>query len=160
MSENDALPLNPTDEQTGTPDDLFRARVTQILRNSAPTGPDSPVIATADQVEIVEVYEREGEEAMMKCIVEQQRNRKRRERRAQRVHYEEVAHNRNIQFAVEKLIADRQRLSKTAAAKAQSASDGVAALSPTVGQQDAATDRKPPQSEAGTLEHKAEEVGA
>jgi hypothetical protein len=54
-------------------------------------------------VEIVDVYEREGNDAMMQVIAEQQRNRRRRERRARRLYYEEVARNGNIRFAAQNL---------------------------------------------------------
>ena len=41
-------------------------------------------------------------DAMMRCIAEQQRSRSRRERRTRRLQYEEMARNHNIQRAAEK----------------------------------------------------------
>ena len=160
-----AFPLNPTEASSGTPDPLLRARIDKLLRDAETPVPGSPVHVTADQVEIMEVYEREGDAAMLRCIAEQQRYRNRRERRAQRLHYEEVARNHNIQFAAEQLVADRQREAKAAAATPQPASEGggaelVSAGSvPELGQNfqpnDAELTRKPPQRETATGEPKA-----
>ena len=123
----------------------------QILRDSATPVPGSPVHVTADDVELMDVYEREGEQAMLKRIAGQQRNRNRRERRARHVYYEEVARNRNIQLAAEKLIADQQRDARAAAAKAQPAPEDSAEAT---ARNEAEINRKPPQSEAATRARK------
>jgi hypothetical protein len=137
---NDAVPLNPPPETCGP-------SVAQILRDSATPVPGSPVHVTADDVELMDVYEREGEQAMLKRVAEQQRNRNRRESRARHVYYDEVARNRNIQLAAEKLIADQQRDAKAAAAKAQPAPEDSAEAT---AHNEAEINRKPPQSEAAT----------
>ncbi len=155
-----AFPLNPTEGLSGAPEreqgvgmcgneDPVRAKVRQVLCDAETPVAGSPVHVTADDVEILDVYEREGNDAMMKCIAEQQRNRTRRERRARRLHYEEMASNRNIQLAAAKL-ADEQRKAE-AATKAQLASASTSeAVAPT-----ADSDRKPPQSEAASQTQKA-----
>ena len=152
------LPLNPNDELTGAPashnlplnpndglnsgtygnDRDLRARFGQILRNAATPIPGVDFVTTADDMELMEVYERHGEQAGLRRASVLERNRKRRERREQRMHYEEMARNRNIQLAAEKLMMDQQR---QAAAEAQG-------------------HRKPPQSEGKGSVVEAPEPGA
>ncbi len=125
-------------------DDVVRAKVGQLLRDAETPVPGTPAQVTADDVEIMDVYEREGNDAMMRCIAEQQRSRSRRERRTRRLQYEEMARNHNIQRAARKLVED-QRKAEAAASKAQpTSSDAAQALA----QPDADANRKPPQSEA------------
>jgi hypothetical protein len=124
----------------GNADDL-RARLSQILRHAATPIPGTDFQVTADDMELTDVYERQGEQAGLKRAAVLERNRKRRERREQRMHYEEMARNRNIQLAAEKLLADQQR---QAGAVPQ-------------GTPDEPTNRKPPQSE-GTVSAKAVEA--
>jgi hypothetical protein len=151
------FPLNPTEGLNGVPeqerttgapyipgvgmygnDDPARARAGQILRDAETPVPGSPVRVTADDVEILDVYEREGNEAMMQVIVEQQRNRRRRERRARHLYYEEVARNRNIQFAAQKLLEDQRKAASPEPRPRVSISEEVA-------QAEVALNRKPPQ---------------
>ncbi len=136
----------------GETDDPLRARLGQILRDAETPIPGSPVHVTADEVEIVDVYEREGEQAMMKCIAEQQRSRRRRERVARRLQYEELARNHNIQLAAKKLAADQRKAEASAptalSAPAQSAVEDSA-------QPGAESIRKLPHSEAATPEPQA-----
>ncbi len=151
-----AFPLNPTGGLSGAPepekisgapyipgvgmygnDDSLRVKVGQILRDAETPVPGSPVHVSADDVEILDVYEREGNEAMMQVIAEQQRNRRRRERRARRLYYEEVARNRNIQSAAQKLLENQHQAVSPERAPRVSISDEVAKV-------EVALTRKPP----------------
>ncbi len=99
-------------------------------------------------MELIDVYERQGEQAGLQRAAELERNRKRRERRERRMRYEEMARNRNIQLAAEKLVRDQQR---HAGAVRQDAVEGHA---------EAETNRKPPQSRGNGSVSEATEVGA
>ncbi len=140
-------------------DDPLRAKLGQLLRDAETPIPGSPVHVTADDVEIIDVYEREGEQAMMKCIAEQQRNRTRRERRARRLQYEEKARNHNIQLAAKKLVADQQKLDQQVKDQQRNAAAGSSTAQPQsedngevlakdLTQNSAEDNRKPPQREA------------
>jgi hypothetical protein len=138
MCGRDDLPLNLTPGASGTPvlgNDDLRARLGQILRNAATPIPGVHIEATADDMELMEVYELEGELAGLKRAGVLEGNRKRRERREQRIRYEEMARNRNIQLAAEKLVVDQQR--KAGAVSQESAERHAVA----------GNDRKRPQSE-------------
>lgn len=137
IEEPAGVPLDPSVGLSGSDDDPLRARVGQILRDAATPVPGSPVRVSADDVEIMDVYEREGNDAMMQVIAEQQRTRRRRERRARRLYYEEVARNRNIQFAAQKLVADQGKAVLQTPSRPVNVSDEVA-------QVEAAFTRKPP----------------
>lgn len=164
----DSLPLNPTTGLSGAPDgdpDLragapyipvvgmygneidVRTRLGQILRNAATPIPGFSVPATADDMELMEVYELQGEQAGLQRATVLERNRKRRERREHRIRYEEMARNRNIQLAAEKLFVDQQR--KAGAASQDSAERPAVA----------GNDRKPPQSEGGSSSVVAADAG-
>lgn len=159
-----AFPLNPAEglseapEQgytTGAPyipavgmcgsDDPLRTSIRKVLRDAETPVPGSPQHVTADDVEILDVCEREGKEAMMQVIAEQQRNRRRRERRARRVYYEEVARNRNIQMAAQKMVTDRGESVLQRPSSRVSVAEQVA-------QVEAAFTRKPPQREENGTE--------
>ncbi len=132
MCGSDNFALNPNDGSSGAlalGNDDLRARLGQVLRNAATPIPGTDFRVTADDMELTDVYEREGEQAGLKRAAVLERNRKRRERHEQRMHYEEMARNHNIQLAAEMLVADQQR---------KDAADGRA---------EPQTDRKPPQSE-------------
>ena len=135
--ETTGAPPNPAVGLSGN-DDVARAKAAQILRDAETPVPGSPVHVTADDVEILDVLEREGNDAMMQVIAEQQRNRRRRERRARRLYYEEVARHRNIQFAARKLVEDQGETASLAPAQRASVAEQVA-------QVEAAFTRKPPQ---------------
>ena len=147
--EPTAAPLNPGVGSRGK--DL--SRLTQILGDPEDS---TPPRVTADDVEIVDVLEREGNEAMMQVIAEQQRNRRRRERRTRRLYYEEVARNRNIRFAAQKLAAQtlREDQPKTGAASQPSSPLKV---SEEVDQVEARFTRRPPQSEGYAQRQKVSE---
>ena len=109
-----------------------RAKFGQILRDAATPIPGTDFRATADDMELMDVYEREGEQAGLKRAAELERNRKRREQRERRIRYEEMARNRNLQLAAEKLVHDQQRSAGAIAA-------------PGVGEHpEAESNRKPP----------------
>ncbi len=159
---NHNLPLNPNDGlneapvpgdndlRAGAPyipsvgmygNDDLRVRLGHILRAAATPIPGVRIEATDDDMELMDVYERQGEQAGLQRATVLERNRKRRERREQRIRYEEMARNRNIQLAAEKLFIDQQR-------QAGAVPHGTA---------DVPTERKPPQSE-GSSPTKAAEV--
>jgi hypothetical protein len=117
-------------------------------------GPDVPCLVTPEMVEIIDVREREGKEAMYKVIAQQERNRKRRGRHIRRLYYEEVARNHSIKMSAEKLSEDRRK-AEAAAARTQAAStqkppEKSAAEKAYEAALERAADmnRKPPQSEA------------
>ncbi|MFZ0706096.1 MAG: hypothetical protein WAM71_10870 [Candidatus Korobacteraceae bacterium] len=143
-------PLNPGFGMYGN-DAPVRTEIGKILQGAARL---SPPFVTADDVELMDVYEREGNEAMLKCEAQQEQLRKRRERRARRMYYEEVARNRNVQLAAEKLLADR---SKGEGAPRPSSRVSV---SDQVAQVEAAFTRKPPQSEEPARQRDAAAVKA
>jgi hypothetical protein len=135
-------PLPPAEPQTEAP---LSAKLRQALADAETTIPGTRFVVTGEDMELMEIYEREGDHAALKFASEMERNRKRRERRLQRAHYEELARNRNIQLAAEKLACDQARL-------AQAAQAGIA--SPGQDEADPAS-RKLPQSEATRKPRKA-----
>jgi hypothetical protein len=162
LSLDPEVAFPPTNEDTsGAPyipgvgmygnDDVVRAKVGQLLREAEAPVPGTPAQVTADEVEIMDVYEREGNDAMMRCIAEQQRSRSRRERRTRRLQYEEMARNHNIQRAARKLVED-QRKAEAAASKPQPTSSNAAQA---LAQGDAEANRKPPQSDTSSQEQTA-----
>jgi hypothetical protein len=112
-------------------DNDVRARFSQALRNAATPIPGTDFQVTADDMELMEVYERQGEQAGLQRATVLERNRKRRERREQRIRFEEMARNRNLQLAAEKLLLQQQRSADPAPKVAS----------------DAGTSRRPPKSE-------------
>jgi hypothetical protein len=121
------------------------ANTGQFLRDAAAA---PPPLVTADDVEIYDVYEREGQPGVDQCLLRRERNRKRREHRARRLYYEQVARNHSIKLAAEGL-ADEQRKARAeqrrgAAARAESIAEPQASNALA---EDGAG-RKPPQSGA------------
>ena len=140
MRGNHNLPLHPNDGLSGAPvlrNDDLRARLGKILRDAATPIPGVRFEATADDMELMEVYELQGEQAGLERAAVLERNRKRRERHEQRVRYEEMARNRNIQLAAEKLFIDQRK----AGAVSPDSAEGAAV---------AGSNRRPPQSEGGS----------
>ena len=78
----------------------------------------SAPLVTADQVELMDIYERQGEKAATKFADQMVRNDRRRERRVERAHYEELARQHNIKLAARKLIEEQQRQAGAASAPA------------------------------------------
>ena len=120
--------------------------------DSVEAGPKLPCRVTADQVEIADVLDREGRDAMYKVIAQQERTRKRRERQIRRLYYEEAARNHSIKLSVEKMVVEQK---KAEAARAQKASSEPGRVLSAVEEAYAAVEkrlaevnRKPPQSEA------------
>ncbi|MFZ0707671.1 MAG: hypothetical protein WAM71_18870 [Candidatus Korobacteraceae bacterium] len=136
IEEPAGAPFNPSVGMCGN-DDAARARIGQILRDAETPVPGSPVHVTADEVEIMDVLEREGNDAMMQVIAQQQRNNKRRERRTRRLYYEEVARNRTIQMAAQKMVKDQGKAVLQRPSSPVSVADEVA-------EAEAAFTRKPP----------------
>ena len=120
----------------------LRAKLGQMLRDATTPIPGVDLLATPEDVELWEVYERHGEAAGLQRAYELDRDRKRRERRLERKRYEELARNRNIQTAAQKLFWDREREAAAAASKAQAV---PADNPPAAGQAEAELNRKPPQ---------------
>ncbi len=87
----------------------LKARVRQALADGKTVVPGTAYAVTGDDMELMEIYERDGDHAALKFASEIECNRKRRERRLQRAHYEELARNRNIQLAAQKLAFDQER---------------------------------------------------
>ncbi len=131
--ETTGAPLNPAVGLSGN--DPLRAKLGQHLCEvyAAP-----PALVTADQVELMEVYEQQGEQAAAKLAAHQERNLRRRERRGRQLFYEEVARKHNVQLAAQRLIADPGRAGSLAQAPRVSISEEVA-------QVEAAFTRKAPQ---------------
>jgi hypothetical protein len=96
----------PPPEPQPVDDSPLRARIRQALGDAQMPIPGSRLEVTADDMEMFETYEREGEEAGRKRSAELQRNRQRRHRRMERARYEVLARNRNIQFAARQLLLD------------------------------------------------------
>ncbi len=124
--------LNPAVGLSGN-DDALRARVRRALGDAATT----PPLVTADQVELMEIYESKGEIAAGKFADHMARNDRRRERHMQRARYQELARNHNIKLAAARLVEDQR--------KAEAASAPATDASPIVAQTEADA-RKPPQS--------------
>jgi hypothetical protein len=143
------VPLNPTEGLGGARaavgmcgnGDLSRAKPDQILRDAQTPIPGTPFQITADDMELMEVYEREGEQPGLKRAAELERKRKRRESRERRLYFELAARNRNIQLAAEKLVAER-RNSEGTNSKPSSYGDREA-----VKQSQVEGTRKPPKGE-------------
>jgi hypothetical protein len=120
-------------------DDVLRSKLAQVLRDAATPIPGTDFHATAQDMELVDAYEREGEEGGLKRASVLERNRKRREARERRLHYEEMARNRNIQLAAEKLVRDQRKADM--AAKAQACAEYRQ-------ENEVELNRKPPQSDS------------
>jgi hypothetical protein len=100
----DALPFDPGHVAIPSRDHALRAQLRQALDEAQTSVP----LVTADTVELMDVYEREGEIAARKIADRMVRNDHRRERRLQRLHYEELARNHNIKMAAKRLLHDQQ----------------------------------------------------
>jgi hypothetical protein len=127
MYGNDTDPLNPEGlngaPASGSPDGALRARIQQALGEADASTP----LITADSVELMDIYEREGQKAATKFADQMVRNDRRRERRMRRLHYEDVARSHSIKLAAKKLMEDQQR-AHDAAANAQSAAGDASAV--------------------------------
>jgi len=131
-------PLNPSVGLSGN-DNALRSKVSQVL-NQIHDAP--PARVSADQVELMEVYEQEGEQAMLKLASQQLRNQARRERRVRRAFYDEVARKHNISAEAHRLIAEQGKHPlQEAASPRVSIADQVAEV-------EAAFTRKPPHRHA------------
>ena len=115
------VPVNPAADLSGAtvPDSALRARIRRALGDAETAIPGTDYHLSADDMELIEAYERGGEAAGLKCADKIDREQRRRQRRLERAHYEELARNRNIQLAAEKLVRDQQRAAQQAAAQAQ-----------------------------------------
>ena len=103
-----------TEGSATAPSSVLRARIRQALGEAEPSSP----AVTADQVELMDIYERQGEKAATKFADQMVRNDRRRERRVERAHYEELARQHNIKLAARKLIEEQQRQAGAAGAPA------------------------------------------
>jgi hypothetical protein len=135
LSVDPEVAFPPTGPAASGNENALRAKLGQHLREvyDAP-----PALVTADQVELMEVYEQQGEQAAAKLGAHQERNLRRRERRARQLFYEEVARKHNVQLAAQRLIADPARAASLAQTPRVSISEEVA-------QVEAAFTRKAPQ---------------
>ena len=79
--------------------------------------PDHPI--TPEMVEIVEISETEGADAAARRGNQLERNRQRRQQRADRKRYADIALNRNLQLSAQKIAAEKLAAEKAAAARAQ-----------------------------------------
>lgn len=147
-----SVPLNPTEGLNGAPepDEALRARIRRALGEANESVP--PV--TADTVELMDIYEREGQEAADKFSQQLVRNDRRRERRRQRAHYEELARHRNIQMAARQMFEEQ-----VAAGVLKPGMTEKEAWEALTGKKTEA-DRKPPQSETLIEELKASRARA
>jgi hypothetical protein len=98
-----------------TPEGALRARIHQALGEAKESMP----LITADTVELMDIYNRDGELAARKFADQMVRNDRRRERRLQRLNYEELARKHNIKLAAKKLVEQQQREARDAAANMQ-----------------------------------------
>ncbi len=110
-----------TDHLEGCTRAVLRARIRQALAEAEPSAP----AVTADQVELMDIYERQGEKAATKFADQMVRNDRRRERRVERAHYEELARQHNIRIAARKLIEEQQRQAGAASAPANAQEAGA-----------------------------------
>jgi hypothetical protein len=136
-----SLPLNPNDGLNGAPERDLRTQIRQALGEAQ----DSRPLVTADQVELMEIYERDGQEAATKFANQMVRNDRRRERRLQRVHYEALARKHSVKLAAKKMIEDQQREARASAQMA----NGSASVAGVRGDADRSA-RKAPSSEAAS----------
>jgi hypothetical protein len=125
--------------------------------DSVDAGPKVPCRVSADQVEIADVLDREGKEAMYKVIAQQQRTRKRRERQIRRLYYEEAARNQSIKMSAEKIVEDQKKAEAEAARAAAPPAPKTAAEEAydAITRRLAEVNRKPPHSQAAAQEQKA-----
>jgi hypothetical protein len=116
-------PASPASEADSKENDPLRHRVRKALGNAATTVPGTSYKVTGEDMELIDIYEREGRQAAEKYALHIERNRRRQERRLRRQHFEELAHNRNIQLAAEKLRFEEQAKQKAPADSASAAPD-------------------------------------
>lgn len=103
----------PVDANLGhAPSDSdLHARLRQALDDAQTSGP----LVTADHLQLVDICESEGMAAGRKFAAQMARNDRRRRRRVQRAHYEELARNHNIKIAARKLMQEQQAEAAVAA---------------------------------------------
>ena len=155
-----AFPINPTEglcetakqETASAPyipavgmygrdaDSALRAQIRQALGEAKTPTPQ----VTADQLELMDIYEREGQQAARKFSDQMARNARRRERRLRRAQFEEQARHHNINIAARRLVEEQQR---EASAAIQSAGNDATVTDP-AGDTVVASPRKRPGSEA------------
>jgi len=117
-------PPEPGPQPEPEPDDSpLRARIRRALDDAQTPIAGTSFHMTADDMEIIEAYERGGDAAGQKKAEEVDRHRRRRYRRGERARYEELARNRNIQLAAQKLLRDERWR-----AQAEAEADKAAAL--------------------------------
>ena len=127
--------------------DDWRDRLGQILRDAATApAPGTDFQATADGMEVLDVFQREGEQASKQRAAQLKRNHKRREGRERRMHYDEMARNYAIQRAAQNMFVEWQRKAEAARGEAIE------------GHAETDANRKPPQPEGPMAQ--ATEVGA
>ena len=108
-----AFPLNTTEGLSGVPeqdqadDSALRARIREALGDAKTSTPQ----VTADQLELMDIYEREGQQAARKFSEQMVRNARRRERRLRRAQFEEQARHHNINIAARRLVEEQREAS-------------------------------------------------
>jgi len=155
LSLDPEVAFPPPEETPGAPhipgvgicgnDDVLRAKIRHALGEAEAYHPG----VTADNVELMDIYQRDGQEAADKFADQLVRNDRRRERRRQRAHYEELARHHNIKQAARELFEYALR---TGVLKPNMTSEE--AWQTLRGMEDE-TLRKPPQTEAVIGEMKA-----
>ena len=119
-------------------DSALRAQIRQALGEAKTPTPQ----VTADQLELMDIYEREGQQAARKFSEQMARNARRRERRLRRAQFEEQARHHNIKIAARRLVEEQREASATT----QSAGNDATVTDP-AGDTAVASPRKRPASE-------------
>ena len=119
--------------------------------------------ASAEDMELMDIAKREGQDAMLRRAAQVERNRRRSERRLQRARYAELARKHNIQLAAEKIVAEQKRAAAAKAqaniaeneATAEARAGATPALEPRIGdgphRMEELTDARKPPSSAGSV---------
>jgi len=156
VDPEEAFPSEPQ------PESPLVAMARKVIGDAATATPGCGLEVTADDMEVWEVAEREGELAGMERRAKLERNRERRKRRLERMRYEELARNRNIQTAAQALVWEQERQADARAAEqaAVSAQAGRSSHESATKDRDAARARKRPQPEAAPDKQGAASAGA
>jgi len=120
-------------------DAALRAQIRQALGEAKTPVPQ----VTADQLELMDVYDREGQEAARKFSDQMVRNARRRERRLRRAQFEEQARHHNIKIAARRLVEEQRE----AEAAANLSAANAATVTDPAGDTAADSQRKRPGSE-------------
>jgi len=140
------------------PESPLVAMARKVIGDAATTIPGGGFRVTAEDMEVWEIAERDGEFAGMERRARLEHNRERRERRFERMRYEELARNRNIQMAADALLWEREREQK---AKAAEQAAVLTQIGPgKVSDAKAEAPRKPPRTQPGRPKAKAAELPA